>query len=123
MLISFLFCTDGLEEGTSVKKARASSVDDVHAEPDQSLDEQQAERDAEQRGDQRGDQRGRVPPGFLSPSVQEYLELGKSIPGESSRAPADAHSGALPQLQFHISSKRVVIEILPKTFNKIIPSL
>lgn len=23
-----------------------------------------------------------VPPGFLSPSVQEYLELGKSIPGK-----------------------------------------
>ncbi|XP_034256384.1 uncharacterized protein LOC117654223 [Thrips palmi] len=63
-----LILSDGLEEGASVKKARASSVDDAHAEPDQSLDE-------------RGDQRGRVPPGFLSPSVQEYLELGKSIPG------------------------------------------
>lgn len=24
-----------------------------------------------------------IPPGFLSPSVQEYLELGKSIPGNS----------------------------------------
>lgn len=23
-----------------------------------------------------------VPPGFLSPSVREYLDLGKSIPGE-----------------------------------------
>lgn len=23
-----------------------------------------------------------IPPGFLSPSVQEYLELGKSIPGK-----------------------------------------
>lgn len=24
-----------------------------------------------------------VPPGFLSPSVKEYLELGKSIPGKT----------------------------------------
>ena len=28
-----------------------------------------------------------VPPGFLSPSVKEYLELGKSIPGKVTSTP------------------------------------
>lgn len=40
-------------------------------EPDQRLDNDQTEETPV------------IPTGFLSPSVKEYLELGKSIPGEN----------------------------------------
>ena len=86
-----LSVADGLEEGASVKKARASSVDEVHSEPDQSLDERGGDNNNDNNNnddDGSEEQRARVPPGFLSPSVQEYLELGKSIPGEWGRGGA-----------------------------------
>lgn len=49
------------------KKARASG-NPLQNEPNQRLDEPEI-------------QTPTIPTGFLSPSVKEYLELGKSIPG------------------------------------------
>lgn len=62
---------DGKEEGstrTKRAKKRSSSVVTVGPEPHQRLDVERPEVPI-------------IPAGFLSPSVQEYLELGKSIPG------------------------------------------
>lgn len=67
--------TDGSEQKSRVKKPRApppaptpeNDVDDYDSDD---LDERNNPLNANY-----------VPPGFLSPSVQEYLELGKSIPG------------------------------------------
>lgn len=54
------------------KKPRASGTPVVVPEPDQRIDQpDQAEESPV------------IPTGFLSPSVKEYLELGKSIPGEN----------------------------------------
>lgn len=50
-------------------KKRSSSVVTVGPEPSQRLDVERPDVPI-------------IPPGFLSPSVQEYLELGKSIPGK-----------------------------------------
>lgn len=67
-----LFFSDGYEERSRVKRPRAPPPpdQDINLEPEQELDERN--------GPPKGNY---VPPGFLSPSVQEYLELGKSIPG------------------------------------------
>lgn len=65
----------GEEEGRVVKRPRAPSAPDpdVDVAPgDQALDERNGP-----------PKQPSVPPGFLSPSVKEYLELGKSIPGKS----------------------------------------
>lgn len=62
--------TDGEEEGQRVKRPRAPASPDLNISPDQELEE----RDGLPK-------QPSVPPGFLSPSVKEYLELGKSIPG------------------------------------------
>ncbi|KAL1464701.1 hypothetical protein WDU94_004325 [Cyamophila willieti] len=64
---------NGLEEGSSVKKARAPAASDYVRDPKQGIDEEEEE-DEDRR-------KPLPPPGFLSASVQEYLELGKSIPG------------------------------------------
>lgn len=69
--------TDGSEQqnirSKRAKKPRASgSPTGTVAEPDQRLDNDQSEVSSPV-----------IPTGFLSPSVKEYLELGKSIPGES----------------------------------------
>ncbi|KAK7602639.1 hypothetical protein V9T40_006613 [Parthenolecanium corni] len=61
-----------LEEGKATKKERAPAADRISPDPDQSLDE---------RNGLLHEQETNLPPGFLSPSVREYLELGKSIPG------------------------------------------
>lgn len=80
--ISFSFSfpfADGHEESVvrtkrRGRKPRVSVVSQrVDEEPSQNLDNGDANS---------GDVQPVVPPGFLSPSVQEYLELGKSIPGE-----------------------------------------
>lgn len=53
-----------------MKRPRAPSSPDLNISPDQELDERNGL-----------PKQPSVPPGFLSPSVKEYLELGKSIPG------------------------------------------
>lgn len=75
----FLFVLDGAEEGVRYKRPRAPAAPDLQEEPHQELDE-------------RGgplplldNDLAASPPGFLSPSVKEYLELGKSIPGNYRR--------------------------------------
>lgn len=67
--------TDGSEEQQNIrskraKKPRTPGAQVVVAEPDQRLDNDQSENSSPV-----------IPTGFLSPSVKEYLELGKSIPG------------------------------------------
>ncbi|XP_054268408.1 uncharacterized protein LOC129005954 [Macrosteles quadrilineatus] len=84
MRVSHLICvlvaqlaayTGGEEEGRVVKRPRAPSA------PDPDVDA--ASNDGDQALDERNGppKQPSVPPGFLSPSVKEYLELGKSIPG------------------------------------------
>lgn len=67
--------SDGLEQKSRVKRPRAPPP------PPPSPAENDLEDDYT---DERNNQlsTSSVPPGFLSPSVQEYLELGKSIPGK-----------------------------------------
>ncbi|XP_075238315.1 uncharacterized protein LOC142334281 [Lycorma delicatula] len=62
---------DGVEEGLRRKRPRAPAAPDLDNSPVQTIEE-------------RNRPTGKptsLPPGFLSPSVLEYLELGKSIPG------------------------------------------
>ncbi|XP_065225664.1 uncharacterized protein LOC135849250 [Planococcus citri] len=63
---------ESLEEGKSTKKERAPASEHLTVDPEQSLDE---------RNGLLNEHESDLPPGFLSPSVREYLELGKSIPG------------------------------------------
>jgi hypothetical protein len=70
--------TDGSETQQNIrakraKKPRTPGASAVVPEPDQRLDNDQSE-----------DSSPVIPTGFLSPSVKEYLELGKSIPGKKS---------------------------------------
>lgn len=70
------FITDGSETQQNIrakraKKPRAPGAPVVVPEPDQRLDNEQPEISQPV-----------IPTGFLSPSVKEYLELGKSIPGK-----------------------------------------
>ncbi|XP_053682312.1 uncharacterized protein LOC128732900 [Sabethes cyaneus] len=75
IIFGYLLIIDGREENVRTKRGRKPRVSvlpsRVDAEPSQSLDH----------GESAGDDSPVIPPGFLSPSVQEYLELGKSIPG------------------------------------------
>ncbi|XP_062701456.1 uncharacterized protein LOC115259365 [Aedes albopictus] len=78
VIFGYLLIIDGHEESVvrtkrRGRKPRVSVVSQrVDEEPSQNLDNGDANS---------GDVQPVVPPGFLSPSVQEYLELGKSIPG------------------------------------------
>ena len=70
------FIADGSEEQQNIrskraKKPRTPGAAAVVKEPDQRLDNEQSEISSPV-----------IPTGFLSPSVKEYLELGKSIPGK-----------------------------------------
>lgn len=70
------FVIDGSEEQQNIrskraKKPRTPGAAAVVPEPDQRLDNDQSEISSPV-----------IPTGFLSPSVKEYLELGKSIPGK-----------------------------------------
>lgn len=72
--------TDGSETQQNIrakraKKPRTPGASAVVNEPDQRLDNDQSESD---------NSSPVIPKGFLSPSVKEYLELGKSIPGKKS---------------------------------------
>jgi hypothetical protein len=62
---------DGYEHKSRIKRPRASAPPD---EPDNNVGSDYDERN-------NALDTKYVPPGFLSPSVIEYLELGKSIPG------------------------------------------
>ncbi|XP_014284232.1 uncharacterized protein [Halyomorpha halys] len=72
-IVVYLFCvmiiSDGLEEGVVKKRSRAPVSDGPLDPPPQELEER------------KGPPGPPIPPGFLSPSVIQYLELGKSIPG------------------------------------------
>lgn len=75
VIVGYFYVTDGSEEQQSIrskraKKARSPGAAAVVPEPDQRLDNEQADNESPV-----------IPTGFLSPSVKEYLELGKSIPG------------------------------------------
>lgn len=74
-----IIVTDGSEEQQNIrskraKKPRTPGAPAVVKEPDQRLDNDQSEISSPV-----------IPTGFLSPSVKEYLELGKSIPGKNHR--------------------------------------
>lgn len=69
--------TDGSEQQQTIrskraKKPRTPGAPAFGPEPDQRIDEERSESDIPVPV---------IPQGFLSPSVKEYLELGKSIPG------------------------------------------
>ncbi|CAH0768858.1 unnamed protein product [Bemisia tabaci] len=70
----------GLEESPRAKRPRAPSVDELSRDPDQHL-ESSSDAPEERDRPKGGPGSPTVPPAFLSPSVLEYLELGKSIPG------------------------------------------
>uniref|UniRef100_A0A0K8TE52 Chitin-binding type-2 domain-containing protein n=2 Tax=Lygus hesperus TaxID=30085 RepID=A0A0K8TE52_LYGHE len=70
LLINFAIITDGSEESRAKKRARAPVLNEPLDPPEQTLEERKGPLN-----------QPNVPPGFLSPSVQQYLELGKSIPG------------------------------------------
>lgn len=77
---TFCHCTNfllllsaGFEAQTRIKRPRALPAEE---EPENYVDQE----DLEERNNPLSP--NYVPPGFLSPSVQEYLELGKSIPGK-----------------------------------------
>ncbi|XP_048524255.1 uncharacterized protein LOC125505135 [Dendroctonus ponderosae] len=65
-----IFVSDGLEQKSRVKRPRAPPPPDPENDVDGDFDERNNDLST-----------NFVPAGFLSPSVLEYLELGKSIPG------------------------------------------
>lgn len=71
-IIKLIYLAGCAEEGEVRKRTRAPSLG-----PD--LLDSQDEMDLDERNNP---PKPSVPPGFLSPSVKQYLELGKSVPGE-----------------------------------------
>lgn len=65
--------TGGSEDGKKTKSARALETQDAGDDTD-GLDQRD-------RLEDNTEETTKVPLGFLSPSVREYLELGRSIPG------------------------------------------
>ncbi|RZF38135.1 hypothetical protein LSTR_LSTR005496 [Laodelphax striatellus] len=76
LVVGLQLDASGGEEGPARKRARAPASPSLDDNPAQSLEERD-------RPTSRPPSAGGapLPPGFLSPSVLEYLELGKSIPG------------------------------------------
>nr|CAH7718321.1 unnamed protein product [Callosobruchus chinensis] len=70
-VLGYLIVTDGFEQKSRIKRPRAPPPDP----------ENEVENEFDERNNQIDSSTNFVPPGFLSPSVMEYLELGKSIPG------------------------------------------
>lgn len=68
--LKLIFLSDGLEQKSRVKRPRAPPPPDPENDVDGDFDERNNDLST-----------SFVPAGFLSPSVLEYLELGKSIPG------------------------------------------
>lgn len=72
-----MFYSDGFEQKSRVKRPRAPPPPE---EPENYVD------DYDDLGERNNPLNSKyVPAGFLSPSVQEYLELGKSIPGKQKK--------------------------------------
>lgn len=80
---AFLTHTGGSEDGKKTKSARALDARDAGEDDSDGLDQ----RDRLEDGDENDDDTAKAPPGFLSPSVREYLELGRSIPGMKKKKP------------------------------------
>lgn len=72
--------TDGREDGVRVKRPRAPESLFGLREPPQEINHFLSD-NPDERNNLPKNLQANVPPGFLSPSVREYLELGKSIPG------------------------------------------
>ncbi|XP_025424964.1 uncharacterized protein LOC112693916 [Sipha flava] len=70
----FIPIIGGSEDGKKTKSARALETQDAGDDMD-GLDQRD-------RLEDNTEETTKVPPGFLSPSVREYLELGRSIPGK-----------------------------------------
>jgi hypothetical protein len=67
----------GSEDSKNTKSTRAlETTRNVEGDDVDGLDQR------DRLGDDDGEETTKVPPGFLSPSVREYLELGRSIPGK-----------------------------------------
>jgi len=70
------FILGGSEDSKNTKSTRAlETTRNVEGDDVDGLDQRG------RLGDDDGEETTKVPPGFLSPSVREYLELGRSIPG------------------------------------------
>lgn len=66
----------GSEDGKKTKSVRALDARDAEENDDSDgLDQRDRLEDDDD------EETAKAPPGFLSPSVREYLELGRSIPG------------------------------------------
>lgn len=93
--IHFVFVAGGSEDGEKTKNTRAleTAARDVEGNDANGLLDQKRDRledddndDHDGNGnDDDGEETTKVPLGFLSPSVREYLELGRSIPGTYGR--------------------------------------
>ncbi|XP_019761192.1 uncharacterized protein LOC109538409 [Dendroctonus ponderosae] len=70
VIFGYFLVSDGLEQKSRVKRPRAPPPPDPENDVDGDFDERNNDLST-----------NFVPAGFLSPSVLEYLELGKSIPG------------------------------------------
>ncbi|XP_026472333.1 uncharacterized protein LOC113376582 [Ctenocephalides felis] len=79
-LTGLLLTTDGREDGVRVKRPRAPESLFGLREPPQEINHFLSD-NPDERNNLPKNLQANVPPGFLSPSVREYLELGKSIPG------------------------------------------
>lgn len=69
-----IFVIGGSEDGEKTKSVRAIETQDAGGDDAGDLDQRD-------RLEDENEETTKVPPGFLSPSVREYLELGRSIPG------------------------------------------
>lgn len=76
-------CLGGSEDGKKSKSPRA--LETRNAGGDNDADD--GGLDQRDRLEDDDEETTKVPPGFLSPSVREYLELGRSIPGIYTRIP------------------------------------
>jgi len=85
----------GSEDGKKSKSARALETRDAGGDDDaDGLNQRDRLEDDDE-------ETTKVPPGFLSPSVREYLELGRSIPGKVVTLGIYAIIGQLTELRLY----------------------
>ncbi|XP_050437537.1 uncharacterized protein LOC126843798 [Adelges cooleyi] len=77
--VVFVSTVDGSEDGEKSKSTRAL---ETRNEGEDDLDQRDRLDDDGNNDGEDDEDTTKVPPGFLSPSVREYLELGRSIPGK-----------------------------------------